>query len=142
MAQKKLIRLSKSYIGEEEKLSVLNVLEKEYLGMGQNVREFEEKLTEFFGRETVCVVNGTCALQLALQAVGVGYGDEVLVPSLTYLASFQAISATGATPISCDVDYDTLYIDIEDAETKSLKVGELSQPIETDFGFHIIRRDA
>ena len=88
----KLIRLSKSCLGEAEKLAVLGVLDREYLGMGAEVKQFEQALTDFFGRPTVCVVNGTAALQLALQACDIGPGDEVLVQSHTYVASFQAIS--------------------------------------------------
>ena len=60
----------------------MGVLDREYLGMGAEVQLFEEKLTEFFGRPAVCVVNGTAALHLALQAIGVGKGVEVLVQSL------------------------------------------------------------
>lgn len=96
----------------------MGVLDREYLGMGAEVQLFEQKLTEFFGRPAVCVVNGTAALHLALQAIGVGHGDEVLVQSLTYVASFQAISATGATPIACDVDPETLCLDWRDAEKR------------------------
>jgi len=118
MATDKLIRLSKSCLGGAEKQAVMGVLDREYLGMGAEVQLFEQKLTEFFGRPAVCVVNGTAALHLALQAIGVGHGDEVLVQSLTYVASFQAISATGATPIACDVDPETLCLDWRDAEKR------------------------
>ena len=114
----KPIKLSKSCIGETEKRSVMKVLDHGYLGMGGEVRLFEEALTEFFGRTTVCVVNGTAALHLALEAIGIGAGDEVLVQSLTYAASFQAISATGATPVACDVDPVTLCLDWKDAESR------------------------
>jgi len=114
----KLIRLSKSCLSDVEKQAVMRVLDREYLGMGAEVQLFEEKLSEFFGRPAVCVVNGTAALHLALQAVGVGPGDEVLVQSLTYVASFQAISATGATPVACDVDPDTLCLNWKDAEKR------------------------
>lgn len=114
----KLIRLSKSCISEAEKLAVLGVLDREYLGMGAEVQQFEQALGAFFDRQVLCVVNGTAALQLALQAIGVGPGDEVLVPSLTYVASFQAISATGAKPIACDIDAGTLTIDCDDAERR------------------------
>ena len=71
----KLIRLSKSCIGDAEKHAVMRVLDKEFLGMGEQVRIFEEKLSDFFGREAVCVVNGTAALHLALQACEIGIGD-------------------------------------------------------------------
>lgn len=118
MKSVELIRLSKSCLGDAEKLAVKRVLDREYLGMGEEVQQFEQALTEFFGRPTVCVVNGTAALHLALQACGIGPGDEVLVQSLTYLASFQAISAAGAKPIACDVDPDTLTLDYHDAEKR------------------------
>tara|TARA_B100001093_G_scaffold367902_1_gene352814 strand:- start:291 stop:1415 length:1125 start_codon:yes stop_codon:yes gene_type:complete len=111
----KLIRLSKSCIGAAEKEAVMNVLDNEYLGMGQKVKDFEDLLSEYFGRPALCVVNGTAALHLALQAVGVGQGDEVLVPSITYVASYQAISATGAIPVSCDIDPDSFCLDLDDA---------------------------
>lgn len=112
------IRLSKSCIGEAEKAAVSRVLNRGFFGMGPEVEEFERDLTNFFGNTAVCVVNGTAALQLALQAAGVGPGDEVLVQSLTYVASFQAIKATGATPIACDVEPASLCLDILDAKAK------------------------
>ena len=114
----KIIRLSKSVIGEEEKTAVLRVLEKEFLGMGEEVDRFEKKLSEVFNRDTVCVSSGTSAIQLSLEACNIGKGDEVLVPSLTYVATFQAIKATGAIPIPCDVNEDDLLIDIKDASSK------------------------
>jgi len=112
------IRLSKSCIGEAEQRAVMEVLESQRLGMGQRVQQFEDQLSQYFGRPTVCVVNGTAALHLALQAAGICKDDEVLIQSLTYVASFQAISATGANPIACDVNLETLAIDCEDAERK------------------------
>jgi dTDP-4-amino-4,6-dideoxygalactose transaminase len=118
MKPEKMIRLSKSCIGDAEKQAVMGVLDREFLGMGAEVQQFEQALTEFFGRPTVCVVNGTAALQLALQACGIGSGDEVLVQSLTYVASFQAISAAGATPVACDIDPATLTLDWRDAEKR------------------------
>ncbi len=120
----KVIRLSKSCLSDNEKQAVMEVLNHEHLGMGSEVQQFEEALSEFFGRPAVCVVNGTAALHLALQAAGVGAGDEVLVQSLTYVASYQSISATGATPVSCDIDPKTFCLDLQDAErclTKNTK---------------------
>jgi dTDP-4-amino-4,6-dideoxygalactose transaminase len=96
----------------------MTVLDREHLGMGEEVQQFEQELTEFFGRPAVCVVNGTAALHLACQTVGLGSGDEVLVQSLTYLASFQAISATGATPVPCDIEPATLTLNWRDAEKR------------------------
>ena len=97
-----VIRLSKSCLGAAETNAVSAVLSNEFLGMGSKVNEFESLLENFFGRTALCVSNGTAALQLALQACNVGPGDEVLVQSLTYVASFQAISGTGAKPVSCE----------------------------------------
>lgn len=118
IGNKSTIRLSKSCLSDAEKQAVMDVLDREFLGMGREVQQFEEALTEFFGRPAVCVSTGTAALHLALQAAGIGHGDEVLVQSLTYVASFQSISATGATPIACDIDPDTLTLDWRDAEKR------------------------
>lgn len=114
----KIIRLSKSCLSSAERQAVMGVLEGEFLGMGSEVHQFELALTEFFGRSAVCVVNGTAAVHLAAQCCGIGPGDEVLVPSLTYVASFQAISATGAKPIACDIDSETCILDWRDAERR------------------------
>jgi dTDP-4-amino-4,6-dideoxygalactose transaminase len=65
----------------------------------------------------VCVSTGTAALQLALEAIGVGPGDEVLVPSLAYLAAFQAVSATGAGPVPVDVELSSLSMSPSDASS-------------------------
>ena len=113
-----IIKLSKSCIGKAEKTAVMRVLDEEYLGMGSEVELFELQLTNFFDRSVVCVASGTAALQLALEAAGIGSGDEVLVQSITYVASFQAISATGAKPIACDIDPTTLCLDWKDAEKR------------------------
>ena len=112
------IRLSKSCIGQEEIDAVTDVLKREYLGMGVDVHRFEDDLKAFMGRDVTLVNTGTAALHLACQGIGLKEGDEVLVQSLTYVACFQAIRATGATPVACEVTDDTLTIDLEDAERK------------------------
>ena len=123
------IRLSKASIGQEEIQSVARVLESEFLGMGAQVAKFEEELSNFFGRPAICVSTGTAALQLALQSVGVGHDDEVLVQSLTYLASFQAITAVGAIPVSCDVDPSTITLDLADLESKITSKTKAIMPV-------------
>ena len=97
--------------------------------MGTQVGEFEKELSRFFGRPAICVSTGTAALQLALQALGVGQGDEVLVQSLTYVASFQAISATGATAVCCDVDPATITLDVCDVESKITSKTKAIMPV-------------
>ena len=102
------IRLSKSDVGQQEIEALAAVIDHGYLGMGADVQAFEQDLSNFLGdREVICVNSATVALQLALQACGLGQGDEVLVPTLTYVATFQAVSATGAVPIACDVSSET-----------------------------------
>ena len=124
-----MIRLSKSTISNAEKVSVSNVLDKEYLGMGDEVNKFENLLSDFIGSTAICVSSGTAALQLACQAIGIGPGDEVLVQSLTYVASFQAISATGATPIACDIKENTLTLNCVDAESRITKNTKAIMPV-------------
>ncbi len=125
------IRLSKSSISQAEKDVVLKVLDKEYLGMGEEVKHFEEKIKDYLqtSLDVVCVNTGTSALHLALLCLDLKDGDEVLVPSLTYVASYQAISATGAKPISCEIDQNTLFIDIEDAKKKITKNTKAVMPV-------------
>jgi dTDP-4-amino-4,6-dideoxygalactose transaminase len=116
-----MIRLSKSIIGDKEATEVKRILlDDGYLGMGSEVGKFESDIADYLGvssDKVVCVNTGTSALHLAVEAL-VEKGDEILVPSFTFLSSFQAISAAGAIPISCDVYEDTLSIDLEDAEKR------------------------
>ena len=123
------LRLSKSCIGEEEKKAVKKVLDIGFFGMGKEVKDFENELSNFFGRRATCVVNGTAALQLALQAAGIERGDEVLVQSITYVASFQSITANGAKPIACDIDPDSLTIDLEDARKRLTSKTKAIMPV-------------
>lgn len=113
-----MIRLSKSSITANEKTAVMRVLDDEYLGMGREVECFEKLLSDYFGRPAVCVANGTSALHLAMQALDLQLGDEVLVQSLTYIASFQAIAATGATAVACDIDPASCTLSWQDAEKR------------------------
>ena len=123
------IRVSGSDVGPAELAAIGSVFERGYLGMGADVQQFEELLGEFFGRPAVCVATGTAALQLAVQCCGIGPGDEVLVPSLTYVAAFQAISATGATPVSVDVLDDSLTMDPADAQRKVTSQTKAVMPV-------------
>jgi dTDP-4-amino-4,6-dideoxygalactose transaminase len=116
-----MIRLSKSIVGQSEADAVTRVIiEDGYLGMGAEVEKFETEIANYIGvgkENVVCVNSGTAALHLAVAAV-TNKDDEVLVPSLTFVSSFQAISASGAIPIACEVYEDTLSINLEDAESK------------------------
>jgi dTDP-4-amino-4,6-dideoxygalactose transaminase len=128
----KLIRLSKSSISTLEKKNVVKILSKEFLGMGQEVQLFENNLIKFFKnkkRKVVAVSSGTAALQLALQSLNLKSNDEVLVPSLTYLSSFQAISANRLKPVACDVNEKTMTIDIDDLKRKINSKTKVIMPV-------------
>lgn len=115
------IRLSKSIVGEKEADAVRQVLiDDGYLGMGKYVQQFEEKLKQYLStdHEVICVNSGTAALHLGLLGLNLNPGDEVLVQSLTYVATFQAITAAGLKPIACEIVPETLTIDLVDAERK------------------------
>lgn len=116
---KRIIRLSKSVVGKAEKNALCAVMNAGYLGMGSFVQDFEEKIKSYLNaKHVICVNSGTAALHLACEAIGLNKDDEVLVQSLTYLATFQAISASGAKPVSCEVNPVTLTIELKDAMRK------------------------
>ncbi|MEG2172274.1 MAG: DegT/DnrJ/EryC1/StrS family aminotransferase [Desulfovibrionaceae bacterium] len=112
------IRLSRSVVGTAEAAAVTKIITEEgYLGMGAEVQRFEAELAAYLGvqpAQVITVNTGTAALHLAVQAA-VPTGSEVLVPSLTFVASFQAIAAAGCVPVPCDVYANTATIDLEDA---------------------------
>ena len=79
--------------------------------LGPNVAAFEQEFAAYLGaRHAVGVANGTEAITIALRAMGVGPGDEVIVPSFTFYASAEAIPPTGATPVFCDIDLETFCV--------------------------------
>ncbi len=117
ISNNKLIKLSSPWYGQEEKDAVARVLDSQVTCMGIETKLFEEELKKFLGREDtniICVNSCTAALQLSLQSIGIKPGDEVLVPTLTFISTFQAITANGAIPIPCDVNRNTGFIDIND----------------------------
>jgi dTDP-4-amino-4,6-dideoxygalactose transaminase len=82
--------------------------------LGPEVEAFERELAEYLGvRHVVGVANGTDAIAIALRALGVSAGDDVVVPSLTFYASAEAIVNAGARPVFCDVDHDTRNVTVE-----------------------------
>ena len=91
--------------------AVLDVLQDGRFILGPNVAAFEQEFAQYLGaRHAIGVANGTEALTIALRALGVGPGDEVIVPSFTFYASAEAIPPTGATPVFCDIDPETFLV--------------------------------
>ncbi|MFP3866573.1 MAG: DegT/DnrJ/EryC1/StrS family aminotransferase [Desulfobacteraceae bacterium] len=114
-----MIRVSAPLVGKEELAAVEQAFELGYFGHGVKVLEFEARLQEYLNAAQVVAVNsGSAALHLALEALGIGPGDEVIVPSLTFIACFQMITATGALPVPCEVYPETLLMDVQDMERK------------------------
>ncbi len=112
-------------IGPEEIEAVTRVLESGMLAEGKIAREFENQFAKYVGTKFATVTtNGTTALSLALEAIGVQPGDEVITTPFTFIASANAISMIGAVPVFVDVDAETYNIDpnlIEKAITKKTR---------------------
>src|ERR1700727_665714 len=99
---------------EELRAAVERVLDSERYILGPEVSFFEQEFAAHCGAEhAVGVANGTDAITIALRAMGVGPGDEVIVPSFTFYASAEAIPPTGATPVFCDIDPSTYCVTAE-----------------------------
>jgi perosamine synthetase len=95
--------------GGDERTNVLRVLESNYLNDGDVTTEFERRLAAMLGSgHGVAVTSGTAALFVSLAALGVHPGDEVVVPDVTFIATANAVTLAGATPVLVDVDPDTL----------------------------------
>jgi dTDP-4-amino-4,6-dideoxygalactose transaminase len=112
------IPVFKPLIEQEEFDASRRALELGWLGMGSCVGQFEEALKSYLGavdRHVVAVSTGHAALHLGLLLMGVGPGDEVITPSFNNAADFQAILATGAQPVFCDIEEDSLCIDLAKA---------------------------
>jgi len=90
---------------DAEEKAVLQVIKSRWLTMGANTQAFEEEFAAYVGaKHAIAVANGTAALHLACMAVGLGPGDEVITPSLTFVATANAVRYTGATPVFADVE--------------------------------------
>lgn len=116
-----MLPVSRPSIGEEELKAVSEVFKTGWLGMGSKVKEFEDGIIKYIGaegRSAVSVNTGTTALHLALDSIGLKPGDEVIVPSMTFVASIQAILMTGAVPVFCEIEENTMNISVQDIRKK------------------------
>jgi perosamine synthetase len=117
--RKRMLPYGRQWVDEADVQAVVEVLRSDWLTTGPKVREFEQAFADFVGaREAVAVSNGTAALHAAMYAVGIGPGDEVIVPPMTFAASANCVVFQGGTPVFADVDLDTLLLDPAQAETK------------------------
>lgn len=113
------IPLSDIYVGDGAFEAVSRVLKSGRYILGEETKNFEKEFAQKFGaRYAVAVSSGTAALYLSMIACDLGKGDEVIVPSFSFIASASPIVDVGAKPVFCDVDVETLTIDPSDFERK------------------------
>lgn len=115
-----MISLADPVLGEEEKSALCSIVDSGWLTMGEKVAEFERAFAKVHGAENAVAVNScTAGLHLCLAAFGIGPGDEVLVPSLTFVATVNAVLYVGATPVFVDIETDLLpHISLKEAEAR------------------------
>jgi dTDP-4-amino-4,6-dideoxygalactose transaminase len=136
------VPLSDIVVDDEIASAVAEALRSGWWSMGPRVAEFERQFAGFCGaKAAVAVANGTAALHLSLLAAGCGPGDEVLVPSLNFVAAANAIRHVGATPVFCDIEGPTsLNVDPRDIEAA---IGPATRALVVmHYGGHPCRMDA
>lgn len=109
----KFIPIYEPALGDAEEAAVMDAVRSGWISSnGKYIREFEERFAAFCGvQHGISTSNGTTALHLAIHALGIGPGDEVIVPALTFVASANAVHYTGATPVFADVDAQSWTLD-------------------------------
>lgn len=113
------VPLASADLDENDIQAVLQVLRSGRLALGPKTQEFEQVISDYVGvRYAVAVNSGTSALHLIVRSLGIGPGDEVLVPSFTFAASVNAIIYEGATPVFIDIEPETFNLDIYDLQRK------------------------
>ena len=112
--------ISQPSLGPREEALVLDAVRSGWVSsIGKYVEEFERLFGDYCGvSHALAVSNGTAGLHLALAAMGIGPGDEVIVPDLTFVATANAVAYTGAKPVLADIDPDTLCLSLASIEQK------------------------
>jgi perosamine synthetase len=130
-----MIPINKPWLDEEERHEIMSVLDENALTSaahdgGKRVRDFESQLKDYLSIKYVIAVNsGTAALHAALLAAGVKQGDEVLLPSFTFVATANSVVAAGAKPIFVDINRKDYTIDISDVRAKITKNSKAIIPV-------------
>jgi perosamine synthetase len=116
--EKQIIPYNTQYTDKDDLNGIINLFNSgNFLTCGPKVKEFENAICNYTGSKySVAVSNGTAALHIVCLTIGLSKGDEVIVPAISFAASSNCVLYTGATPIFCDVEEDTLNIDCDKIE--------------------------
>ena len=118
---------------EKEKELLCKAIDDNYINDGGMTREFEKKIAGFVGAKyAVAVTSGTSAISLALMAAGIGQGDEVIVPDVTFIATANAVKLTGALPVFVDAEKSFFAIDTDKIESKITTRTKALVPVEVN----------
>lgn len=114
-----MIQVFKPSLGEEEVEGLREIFKTGWIGLGPKTAEFENRFADYVGAKYAIGVNSaTAALHLACLVSGIGPGDEVLVPTMTFISTAHAPAYCGASPVFVDIEPDTLNISVEDVQRK------------------------
>ncbi|OYT48352.1 MAG: aminotransferase DegT [Desulfurococcales archaeon ex4484_42] len=124
------IKVNQPFIEDDEIRAVIEVLKSGYLTSGKYTEEFEREFARYLNvRHVVTVSNGTIALYLAYKVLGIGPGDEVLVPDFTFIATASMAVVNGAKPVFVDIDPETYTMDPHDLERKITERSKVIVPV-------------
>src|SRR3989338_4039590 len=152
---KKHIPISKPYFNKQEEKVISDVIRSGWVMQGPRVSEFEEEFAKYVGSKyAVAVSSGTAALHLSLLAIGVKAGDEVIIPSFSFIATANSVVHCGASPVFIDIDQRTYNIDPKRVEeylanavkknSKKIKaimpVHQLGMPADMDYIMTIAKK--
>jgi perosamine synthetase len=117
--ERRSIAWAEPFLGQEEAQAVYDVVISGWLSQGERVSQFEEQFARYVTvKHAVAFFNGTVALHGILAALGIGPGDEVIVPTFTFISTATSVIHAGATPVFADIDPQTFNISPEDVEAK------------------------
>ena len=130
-SRKMNIPITRPALGEEEARAPYESIKSGWVTQGPKVAEFERAVASYVGaRHGIATTSCTTGLHLALASIGVGLGDEVIVPSFTFIASANAVRYTGADVVFCEIDSRTFNVDPSDVEKRITKRTKAILPID------------
>lgn len=125
-----MIPVFRPFYDEREEEAVLEVMRSGWLGLGPKTEEFEQRFAARVGAKYGVALNSaTAALHIGMQLLGVGPGDEVLVPTITFVSTAMAANYLGAVPVFCDVQRESLAMDYADADQRTTLKTRATVPV-------------